>query len=133
MGWLTVDGFERSLRVGDREFFGCFEIGGRPLQDRDTELSGRLEITGRASTSNGILLFNRLCHRRTNFKSDGFPEGFGDSGSGVHSGLPFPSVDSGVGGSLWDNSASATVLPVSGISITLSSSLWCPGVDALSI
>ena len=123
MGWLTVDGFERSLRVGDRELFGCFEIGGRPLQDRDTEVSGRLEITGRASTSNGILLFNRLCHRRANFKSDGFPESFGDSGSGVQSGLPFPAVDSGVGESLWDNSVSATVLPVVEISITLSSSL----------
>jgi hypothetical protein len=39
VGWLTIDGFERSSRVGDRVLFGCFEIGGRPLWDRDTELS----------------------------------------------------------------------------------------------
>jgi hypothetical protein len=133
VGWLTVDGFERSLRVGDRELFGCFEIGGRPLRDRDTELNSRLEITGRASTSNGILLFNRLCPRRANFKPHRFPKSFEDSGSGVQSGLPFRAVDSGVGEGLWDNSVSATVLPVVGISITLSSSLWCPGVGALSI
>jgi hypothetical protein len=123
VSWLTVNDFERSLRVGDRGLSGCFEIGGRPLRDRDTELNGRLEITGRASTSNGILLFNRLCPRRANFKPDRFPESFGDSGSGVQSGLPFPAVDSGVGESLWDKSVSATVLPVVEISITLSSSL----------